>query len=114
MIGQLPFIVSVVLVTIGLYICIYKRNIIKIVMGISIMEMGANLFLVSLGYRHGGSAPIYTQARSTDMVMPTTQALTLTSIVIGLATTALLLAFAVMIYKHYGTLDVREIRRLKG
>ncbi|TFG91684.1 MAG: cation:proton antiporter, partial [Candidatus Atribacteria bacterium] len=48
------------------------------------------------------------------MVLPTPQALTLTSIVIGIATTALILSVAMMIYKHYGTLDTNEVRRLKG
>jgi len=111
---QMPFLVSALLVGIGLYICIFRRNIIKMIMGVALMGSGVNLFLVSLGYIGGGSAPIYTQARSTDMVMPTTQALTLTNIVIGVSTTALLLSFAVMIYRHYGTLDANKIRRLKG
>jgi multicomponent Na+:H+ antiporter subunit C len=48
------------------------------------------------------------------MVLPTPQALTLTAIVIGLATTALLLALIMLLYKHYETLDVYEIRRLRG
>ncbi|MDG6220928.1 MAG: cation:proton antiporter subunit C [Candidatus Thermoplasmatota archaeon] len=114
MMGQLPFLVTALLIGIGLYICLFRRNIIKIIMGVSLMSSGVNLFLVSLGYTRGGSAPIFTQAPNTDMVMPTTQALTLTSIVIGVATTALMLAFAVMIYKHYKTLDANKIRRLKG
>jgi multisubunit Na+/H+ antiporter MnhC subunit len=38
----------------------------------------------------------------------------LTAIVIGLATTALLLAKAIRIYKKYGTFDIREIKNLKG
>lgn len=114
MIWQLPFIVTVLLLAMGLYICLTNRNIIKIIMGITLMEAGVNLFLVALGYRDGGVAPIFTQAAEGAMVMPTTQALTLTSIVIGLATTALMLAFAVMIHKRYGTLDVGEIRRLRG
>jgi len=42
------------------------------------------------------------------------QALVLTSIVIELGTTALLVALAVNIHKHYGTLNVRKVRRLKG
>jgi multicomponent Na+:H+ antiporter subunit C len=111
---QLPFLVTVVLVAIGLYICLTKRNAIKIIMGISIMGGGVNLFLVALGYRNDGIAPIFTQASEGIMVMPTTQALTLTSIVISLATTALMLAFAIMIHRRYGTLDVRKMRRLKG
>ena len=48
------------------------------------------------------------------MVLPTPQALTLTAIVIGLATTALMLSFVMMIYRHYGSLDVRDVRRLRG
>ena len=47
------------------------------------------------------------------MVMPTVQALTLTNIVIGVATTALMLAFVMLIYKKYGTVNANEIRRLK-
>ena len=49
-----------------------------------------------------------------DFVLPTPQALTLTAIVIALATSALMLSLIVMLYRHYGTLDVREIRRLRG
>ncbi|RLF52599.1 MAG: cation:proton antiporter, partial [Thermoplasmata archaeon] len=47
------------------------------------------------------------------MVMPVPQALTLTSIVIGVAVLALILSLAIMIYRHYGTLDSRKVRRLK-
>ena len=61
----------------------------------------------------GGIAPIFTTAPSEYMVLPTPQALTLTSIVIGVATSALMLSFAVMIYKAYGTVNVDEIRELK-
>jgi len=97
----------------GLYAMLFKRNLIKIVIGLSLIESGVNLFLVSLGYRNGGIAPIYTNAPSTNMVLPTPQALTLTSIVIGVATTAMLLSFCMVIYRHYGTLDSRKVRRLR-
>jgi multicomponent Na+:H+ antiporter subunit C len=48
-----------------------------------------------------------------NIVLPTPQALCLTSIVIGVATSALMLSFAVVIYRHYGTVNVDEIRELK-
>ncbi len=84
-------------------------------MCLGLFEAGVNLFLVSLGYREGGIAPIFTGSPAgAVMVMPTVQALTLTNIVIGLATTALLLSFVMVLYQKYGTCDVREIRRLKG
>ena len=47
------------------------------------------------------------------MVLPTVQALTLTAIVIGLATTAMMLSLVIVIHRHYGTTDVRDVRRLR-
>jgi multisubunit Na+/H+ antiporter MnhC subunit len=114
-IGNLPFVVAALLVVLGIYTFLFKRNLIKLVIGISLVETGVNLFLVTLGYRTAGIAPIYTFAPEAErMVLPTPQALTLTSIVIGLATTALLLSFAVFIHRHYGTLDVRKVKELQG
>jgi multicomponent Na+:H+ antiporter subunit C len=43
------------------------------------------------------------------MSFPVPQALTLTSIVIGVAILALMLSLVIQLYKHYGTLDVRKI-----
>jgi multicomponent Na+:H+ antiporter subunit C len=80
-----------------------------------LIEASANLLLIVLGYRAGGSIPVFTLAGKVEkMVLPVPQALTLTAIVIGLATSALMLSLIMMLYKHYGTLDVREIRRLRG
>jgi len=113
-VGNVPFVVAALLVVLGLYTFLFKRNLIKLVIGISLIETGVNLFLVALGYRTAGIAPIYTLAPAGRMVLPTPQALTLTSIVIGLATTALLLSFAVFVYRHYGTLDAGKIKELQG
>ncbi|HDD72587.1 MAG TPA: cation:proton antiporter [Candidatus Aenigmarchaeota archaeon] len=110
---SIQFLTVAVLVTLGLSTLIFKRNLIKIVMAIDVIGSGVNLFLISLGYREGGIAPVFTGATSMKMVLPTPQALTLTSIVIDVAVTALMLGFAMSIYRHYGTLDVRK-RRLLG
>ena len=83
-------------------------------MGVALFEAAVNLFLVTLGYRNGGIAPIFTNAPDSPMVLPTVQALTLTSIVIGLATTAVLLSFAMVLYKRYGTVDIDAIKELRG
>jgi multicomponent Na+:H+ antiporter subunit C len=113
MLWNLPFITVVVLTFIGIVTVLMKRNLIKILLGINILESAVNLFLVSLGYREGGVAPIFTLAPSDLMVLPTPQALTLTSIVIGVATSALVLSFAMVLHKKYGTVDIDKIRRLK-
>jgi multicomponent Na+:H+ antiporter subunit C len=111
--ANLPYIVVVVLFLIGLATIVLKRNLIKIFLGIVILESAVRLFIVSLGYREGGIAPIYTNAPGTLMVLPTPQALTLTSIVIGVATSALLLSFAIVIWKKYGSIEIGLLRRLK-
>jgi len=109
---DIQFLTAAVLIIMGLGAVVIKRNLIKIVMGIEVIANGVNLFLISLGYREGGIAPIFTNAATTKMVLPAPQALTLTSIVIDTAVTALMLSFVVLIYRNYGTLDTRK-RRLK-
>jgi len=115
MIYNIPFIAVIALILIGLYAVVFKRNLIKIVIGITLIESGVNLFLITLGYRMNSIAPIYTgsPAPTGIMALPVPQALTLTSIVIGVAVLALMLSLVVHIYRHYGTLNVNKIRRLK-
>ena len=113
--GNAPYVVVALLVIMSLYSMLTQKNLIKICVAISVLSSSANLFIVLLGYRHGGAIPIYLHESADRLrVLPTPQCLTLTAIVIALATTALMLSLIVMIYKHYGTLDIDEIRRLRG
>lgn len=114
MIENLPFVAAAILVALGMYTLMFKKNLIKMVIGLTLLEAGVNLFLVALGYIEMGGAPIFTSSTHQTMVLPTPQALTLTSIVIGLAVEALALAIIVQIYKHYGSIESNEVRRLKG
>jgi multicomponent Na+:H+ antiporter subunit C len=113
MLFNLPYIAVVALILIGLAAVIFKRNLIKIVIGITLIESGVNLFLITLAYRGGSTAPIYTASTTEETIMslPVPHALTLTSIVIGVAVLALMLTLVVHIYRHYGTLDARKIGR---
>jgi multicomponent Na+:H+ antiporter subunit C len=109
MILNIPFIAVSALILIGLYAVIFRRNLIKMVIGITLIESGVNLFLITLGYREKSIAPIYTSSPGGIMSMPVPQALTLTSIVIGVAVLALMLSLIILIYRHYETLDSRKI-----
>ncbi len=112
---MIEYILCFILFCIGLYGVIRKRNIIKIIIGLGIIEYAVNLFFVLVGYRTHGRAPILAKDQTIlNMVDPLPQALVLTSIVIGLAVTALLVAIAIRIYEKYGTFDITKIRRLKG
>lgn len=111
------YIGSIILIVIGFYVMVVKKNIIKIVIGMSIVDYGLNIFLVSVGFNESGSAPIFTFSELTSgmhFVDPVPQALTLTSIVIGACVTAMALALCIKIYGEYGTLDASQIRRLRG
>ncbi len=113
MIWNIPFVAVAILIGLGVYAMMFKKNLIKIVIGLNLIEAAVNLFLITLGYKKDAVAPIYTNAPSTNMVLPTPQALTLTAIVIGVATTAMILSFVMMIYRRYGTINVDEVRRLR-
>lgn len=112
--NNFPMVAVVAIVLLGLGALLFKRNLIKMLMGVSLLESAANLFLVATGYRHDGVAPIFTNTPSTHMVLPTVQALTLTSIVIGVATSAMMLSMVMIIYRKYKTSDVSRVRKLKG
>jgi multicomponent Na+:H+ antiporter subunit C len=100
---------------VGIYSLATKRNLIKIIIGLSIITYAINLLLVLIGYRTGGHAPIEAPDRVIgEMVDPIPQVIAHTSIVIGLATTLLLVALAIRLYEKYGTFDVTKIRKLRG
>lgn len=114
-----PYLLAVVVLGVGLYAVVCKRNVIKLIVGIIILDYGANLFLLLTGYRQDGIAPIRTsgmdrQAFLDRSVDPVPQALILTSIVIGLGVVALMTALSIRIYQKYRTFDLSEIRSLKG
>ena len=99
----------------GLYGVMTRRNLVKIAISLSIMEISTFLFLALIGYVEGGIAPIIDPADPVKVyVDPLPQAMVLTAIVIGLATTAMLMAVIIRIYRKYGTFDIREIKNLRG
>ena len=109
------YLLCLTLFCVGLYCILRKRNIIKIIIGVIIAEYAVNLFFILVGYRMNGRAPIFAYDQEIfEMVDPLPQAIVLTSIVIGLATTALLISLAMRIYEKYGTFDITKIRELKG
>lgn len=112
---MVPLIACIILFLIGLYGVVAKRNLIKIALGFCLMEYAVNLFFAFIGFKKDALAPIVTRlSASRNFVDPIPQALVLTAIVIGLGTTAVMLALALRIYGKYKTFDIGEIRRLKG
>lgn len=107
-----------VLLTMGLYCLVAKKNIVKKVIGVVIMDYAVNLYLIIIGYKHGGVAPIIGKGMSASrlerFVDPLPQALVLTSIVIGLGVLALMVSMCIRLYEKHGTFDMSQISKLRG
>ena len=117
------YLAAVALLGTGLYAVLTRRNMIKMVMGLSLMEAATYLFMISLAYRAGSTAPVLVGPppgkSAQDLVHgnvadPVLQNFCLTAVVIGVAVTAVFLSVVVRIAQHYRTLDSDRVREMRG
>jgi len=99
---------SIALLAIGVYCLVSKRNMIKTVIGIEIVTIAVNTTLLSLSW-----ARVAAILPAKVAVEPLAEALVIISIVIGGAVAALALSLVVNAYRHYKTLDLKKLRRLR-
>lgn len=109
---------SILIFILGLYMILVKKDMVKIIMGIFIMDSGINLFFVSMGFRlESNVSPAVFQNTAQELshnpfVDPIPQALALVSILICACVVALALSLVIKVYEHYGTINTDEVRRL--
>lgn len=111
MISTIVLSTGLVLMLIGVWGALTHRNILRIIISLSLFGTGSHILIVAIGYVRGGTAPIIdralplaeAQARAVD---PVPSALVVTAIVIGLAVTAVLLAYAIRLYDAKKTLSI--------
>jgi multicomponent Na+:H+ antiporter subunit C len=117
------YLAAAALFSIGLFAVLTRRNLLKIVMGLSLMEASTYLLLLSFAYRTGSTAPVLLnppsgstpeQLAAGNVADPVLQNFCLTAIVIGVAVTGVFLAVVVRIVQHYRTLDSDEVRAMRG
>jgi len=111
-------IIGFLLVIIGAWGMLTRKNLIRIIIGFSIIDTGIHLIIVSIGYLQGRTAPIIdsTVDKATAVlrvVDPIPSALVLTAIVIGLAITALMLTYAVRMFREKRSLYIDDYKELK-
>jgi len=110
----LPYVVAVWVCVIGLYGIVTSRHLIHAIICLSVVQSSTYVLLLAIGYRKDYAAPVFIDIpRNAKAVDPVVQALTLTDVVVGGAVTALLLAIAVQLDKHLGTLDPDELDPLR-
>jgi multicomponent Na+:H+ antiporter subunit C len=113
--SYLPYAVAAWLFLIGLYGIVTSRNLIHLVVCLSVVQSSTYVLLLALGFESKATAPVfYDVPVGTRAVDPVVQALVLTDVVVGVTVTALLLALAVQEHKRFGTLDPHELRAMRG
>ena len=105
---------SIVLFCIGFTTLLLNKNLIRKIIGFSMMDNAIYLFLASYGYIQGKLAPIYVDEKtdSSLYVNPLPAGLVLTGIVVSVSVTAILLALTVRLYRRYRTLNIDEISEI--
>ncbi|MFC6941325.1 sodium:proton antiporter [Salinirubellus sp. GCM10025818] len=92
---------------------VLRRDVVRAVWGVAIISQSANVYLVTVGIgpTGGAGAPIlgHGHAGEATVVDPLVQALVLTAIVIGFATTAFALVVTYRLYEEHGTIDLDSI-----
>ena len=106
----------VILMMVGLYAMIGKKNLVKKLLGMNIFQTAIILFYVSMGVKRDAGIPIVNKYEVlkngidvATVVNPLPHVLMLTAIVVSVSVTGVALAVLLRIYREYGTLEEDEI-----
>ena len=116
-VSRINYWVYIALMMIGLYGIIIKNNIMKKIIGLSILQTAVILFFVSIGAKWDATIPIidhtnasaHTAISATHFINPLPHVLMLTAIVVAVATLGVALSMVIKIYREYNTLEEDEI-----
>ncbi len=104
-----PNIVAFVLLfALGLYVVIAHHHLVKKLIGLYLVQTSVIFFLVATSAKEGATVPVLTGSGAVDpaaYVNPLPHVLTLTAIVVQVATLGVSLGVVAAIYQRYGTLD---------
>ena len=113
--------IYIVLMMIGFYAMIGKKNLVKKIIGINIFQTAIILFFISTAAKRGGTLLIIEHAHghgahsvhAATYINPLPHVLMLTAIVVMVSTLGVALAIVIDIYRRYGTLEEDEILKLR-
>jgi multicomponent Na+:H+ antiporter subunit C len=103
--------IYIVLMMIGFYAMIGKKNLVKKLIGMNIFQTAIILYYISIGVKKGGTLPVLMKGvpHAAAYVNPLPHVLMLTAIVVSVSTTGVALAVLLLIYRRYKTLEEDEI-----
>ena len=111
---QRPNFLTVVIIFLwGFYIMVTRYNLIKKLIGMYLVQTSVIFFLVSISAKKEATVPVLMSTtdpvQAAIYVNPLPHVLTLTAIVVGVATLGVGLALCAAIYRKCGSLDEEEI-----
>ena len=115
--SKLNYWVYIALMMVGLYAIIAKKNLVKKIIGMNILQTAVILFFISLGAKKKATIPIIMHGhtaeehavRAADYINPLPHVLMLTAIVVAVATLGVALALVIKVFQQYKTLEEDEI-----
>lgn len=113
--GNYAYIAVVLLLTLGFYGMIAKRNLLRKVIAMGIFQTATFLFFIHGGAKQGGTVPVLLGDHGKHLenpelyVNPLPHVLVLTAIVVGVATTGVALSLLIRIKRAYDTVDEDEL-----
>ena len=110
----LPYGVAAWLFLVGLYGIVTSRNVIHLVVCLTVVQSSTYVLLLAVGYRTGAIAPILVGVpQKATAVDPIVQAMTFIDVIVEAVVAALLLALAVQVHRRFGSLDPDELRAMR-
>jgi multicomponent Na+:H+ antiporter subunit C len=111
----LPYLLAVWILLVGIAGVATSRNLLHLVVCLSVAQSSTYVLLLAVGYVNGGTAPIFKDVKpGTRSVDPVVQALTLTDIVVGVTVVGLLLALTIVARRHARTTDPDKLHAVRG
>ncbi len=109
LLGHYAYFFILGLLVIGLWGMTYKRNLVKKLIGMTILQSAVIIFWVSSAVKWGATVPVVDPSipvtETARYINPLPHTLMLTAIVVGVATTGVAFALLISIYRRYQTLD---------
>jgi len=110
------YVLCLAIICVALFGIITSKNYLKKLLCLGLLQTGTILFFVALGKINGAKVPAlecFDLNKCGNVVDPLPQVLMLTAIVVGVATMSVGLAIVIQIKKKFGTIEERELTKLK-
>jgi len=107
--SNFAYISVAILLTLGIYGMVLKKNLVKKLIGMTILQVAVIMFFIASAVKGGATVPVLDERlgipNPIHYISPLQHCLMLTAIVVGVATSGVAFALAILIYRRFKTLD---------